>query len=378
MKSHTPLRVCILIPMLDLGGAEVQVLDQLRVLDRSDLSVSVCCLTAGDPGMESEARRYADSFFNLGFRWRFMPIALLRLARYLRDEEFDVIHCHMPPADWIGRLAGWLGGVPVRMTTEHGRGLWKSRARVMFDRMLNGITDLRICVSHDVLEIRARREGTPRDKLEYLPNGVDLDRFKSPVRGKQEIMAEFGWAAGDALVVCVGRLVREKNYPLLVDSIASVRERIPTVRCLIAGEGKLRGEIAARIGDLDVGETVKLAGTRSDISDLLHASDVFVLPSTREGFPVSLIEAMACSKAIVASDVGGVPDAIAGGENGILVPPGDARALSAAVEKLLVDRQLAERLGRAALATAAERFSLQHVVRRTKEIYFDLHTRKTA
>ncbi len=373
-----PLRVCILIPIFDLGGAEVQVLDQLRVLDRSGMRVSVCCLTSGDRRMERQARRYADSFFNLGFRWRFLPFALLRLARYLRDQEIDVIHCHLPPADWVGRLAGWLGGVPVRITTEHGRGLWKSRGRVLFEKMLNGVTDLRICVSHDILEIRARREGTPRGKLEYLPNGVDLNLFKTPTRGKHEIMTEFGWDAADPLVVSVGRLVREKNYPLLADSIGSIRDRIPTVRCLIAGEGKLRGEIDARIGVVGVGENVKLAGARSDISDLLHAADVFVLPSVREGFPVSLIEAMACGKAIVATDVGGIPDAITGGENGILVSPGDTLALAEAVEKLLTDKDLAERLGRAALRTAAEKFGLQHIAQRIKDLYFDLHRRKTA
>jgi glycosyltransferase involved in cell wall biosynthesis len=378
MNSKTPLRVCILIPILDLGGAEVQVLDQLRVLDRSGLRVSICCLTAGDAGMESEARRYADSFFHLSFRWRSLPFAVLRLARYLREERFDVIHCHMPPADWVGRLAGWLGGVPVRMTTEHGRGLWKSQCRVMFDRVLNSVTDLRICVSHDILEIRAQREGTPRSKLEYLPNGVDLDRFKSTTRGKQEIMAELGWPADDPLVVSVGRLVSEKNYPLLVEAIASVKDSIPTVRCVIAGEGKRRNEIDSHIEKTGAGENIKLVGSRNDIADLLHAADVFVLASIREGFPVSLIEAMACGKAIVATDVGGIPDAIAGGENGLLVQPGDAPALSEAISRLLVDKDLAGNMGRAALETAAEKFSLQHVVQRTKEIYFNLYRRKTA
>jgi glycosyltransferase involved in cell wall biosynthesis len=328
--------------------------------------------------MESEAKRYADSFYHLGFRWRFLPFAVLKLARYLREQEFDVIHCHLPPADWIGRLAGWLGGVPVRVTTEHGRGLWKSPLRTVLDRMLNGITDLRICVSRDILEIRARREGTPRDKLEYLPNGVDLALFESAARSKQDVMREFGWASSDPLVVSVGRLVEEKNYPLLVDSIAAVRERIPTIRCVIAGKGRRREEIDSRIREAGLGGNVRLAGSRSDIVDLLHAADVFVLPSLREGFPVSLIEAMACGKAIVATDVGGIPDAISDGENGILVEPGDARPLTEAIQKLLADRALTERLGRAALATAGEKFSLRHTVQRTKEIYFDLYRRKTS
>lgn len=377
MTGSRPLRICILIPALDVGGAEVQVLDQLRLMSRGSLHISVCTLTSGDPGMEGEARRYADSFLNLGFRLRFLPAAMLRLARYLRAHEIDVIHCHMPPADWFGRLAGWLAGVPVRVTTEHGRGLWKSRGRLMLERTLNRITDLKICVSHDILEIRAQRERTPRAKLEYLPNGVDLGRFRSPARAKEEIMAEFGWAGDDPLVVSVGRLVEEKNYPLLAGAIASVRESVPNVRCVIAGEGMLRDEIGARIEELRIGDSMKLAGSRSDVADLLHAADVFVLPSVREGFPVSLIEAMACKRAIVATRVGGIPDAIVNGENGILVPPGDARALSDSLVRLLGDGRLAAGLGQAALATAAEKFSLEYVTRRTEEIYFDLLRRKT-
>jgi glycosyltransferase involved in cell wall biosynthesis len=263
------------------------------------------------------------------------------------------------------------------VTTEHGRGLWKSGGRVLFERLLNGITDLRICVSRDILELRARREGTPRRKLEYLPNGVDIERFRSPVRSKQEIMAEMGWAGDDPLVVSIGRLVEEKNYPLLVESITHLMSSIPGVRCVIAGEGKRRSEVESQIERMDAGEHVRLVGTRSDVADLLHAADVFVLASMREGFPVSLIEAMACGKAIVATDVGGIPDAVVGGRNGILVRPGDAHALSEAISTLLVDRGLAGRLGQEALETAVEKFSLKHVVRRTKEIYFELYSRKT-
>lgn len=355
----------------------MQVLNQLRMLDHSTLQVSLCCLTPGDVQMENEARRYVDSVFLLGFRWRFLAGGLVRLVRYLRGGKFDVVHCHMPPADLLGRLAGWLAGVPVRLTTEHGRGLWKTWAYVALEKTMEKITDLRICVSRDILEIRARREGTPREKLEYLPNGVDLDAFKSPDRDKAGIMREFGWAPDDPLVLSLGRLVREKAYPLLVESIASVRSRVPAVRCIIAGEGGCRDEIISQIRNLCAGENVKLAGIRNDIPDLLHAADVFVLSSIREGFPVSLIEAMASAKAIAATHVGGIPDAIIDGENGILVPPEEAEALARAIEKLIRDKDLRMKLGEAALDTAARRFSLQHVAQRTGRIYLELYRRKT-
>jgi glycosyltransferase involved in cell wall biosynthesis len=378
MTGQSQLRVCILIPILDIGGAEVQVIDQLRVFDRSGVWISVCCLVPGNPEMESDARRYSDSFFQLGLRRRYLPFAMLRLVRYLKRGRFDVIHCHMPPADWMGRVAGWLAGVPVRITTEHGRGLWKSPLRVLLDRVLNRVTDLRICVSRDILEIRARRERTPKANLEYLPNGVDQEVFRAPARTREDVMGEFGWVPDDRLVVSVGRLVKEKNYTLLVEAVASLMRRDPGVRCVIAGEGPCRGEIDAHIADTDTPENIRLVGARKDIVDLLHAADVFVLSSLREGLPVSLIEAMASGRPIAATDVGGIPDAIENGENGILVPPADVRALSEAIWSLLSDRDFASKLGISAMRTAAEKFSLEHVVRRTKEVYFEIYNRKRA
>jgi glycosyltransferase involved in cell wall biosynthesis len=376
MRNTGKVKVCILIPKLDLGGAEVQVLSQIRALDRSVVEVSLCCLTSGNAGMEDEARSNVASLFHLGFRRRSSAGDILRLVRYLRQGGFDVIHCHMPPADLVGRIAGWLAGVPVRITTEHGRGLWKSRAYLNVERLLNLITDLRICVSKDILEIRARREGTRRDKLMYLPNGVDLAAFGSSGRGKAEIMGEFGWAPDDPLVVSLGRLVAEKAYPILVEAIASVRAHIPNIRCLICGEGERRGEIEARIHDLGVQDNVRLPGIRKDVAGLLHAADVFVLASLREGFPVSLIEAMASGTAIAATDVGGIADAIVDGENGLLLKAGDVPGLARALESLVRDEGLRCRLGEAARAAARERFSLEHIARSTEAIYLELLKRK--
>jgi glycosyltransferase involved in cell wall biosynthesis len=376
MRAPGKVRVCILVPKLDLGGAEVQVLSQIGALDRSLLQVSLCCLTPGDPAMEEEARSLGIPLFHLGLRGRRLPLDTIRLARYFRREGFDVIHCHMPPADLVGRVAGWLAGVPVRITTEHGRGLWKSTGYVVLERLLNHITDQRICVSRDILEIRARREGTPRDKLAYLPNGVDLSRFASSRARKADIMKTFGWGPDDPLVVSLGRLVAEKDYPLLVEAIASVRAGIPGIRCVIAGEGERRHEMEARIRELDLAESIRLPGVRSDIAELLHAADVFVLSSIREGFPVSLIEAMAAGKAIAATRVGGIPDAIEDRRNGILVRAGDAAGLARAIERLIRDEGLRRKLGGVARDDARKRFSLEHIARQTEAIYLGLLSRK--
>lgn len=370
------LRVCILIPKLQIGGAEIQVLHLLRNLDAARFSTHLCCFTRGDPGLEREAGRWVESVSWIDLHLRTLPFDMARLVRYLRRGRFQVLHCHLPLADSLGRLAGWLAGVPVLMTTEHGRNLWKSKVYLIFERLLNRLTDMRICVSEDIMDIRRKREGTPLEKLELVPNAVDPETFAGPGRGRAAVMAEFGWDPSDPLVLSVGRLVKEKDYPLLVDAVSIMLDRHPGIRCLLVGEGDRRQEISDRIGSLGLAGHVRIAGARSDIPDLLGAADVFVLSSIREGLPVSLLEAMAAGRGIAATSVGGIPDAVREGENGLLVPPGDSAALAHAAGKLLGDRDLRLRLGAAAREEVEKRFSIKRTAGRVGEIYSELYGRK--
>jgi len=370
------LRICMLVPKLQIGGAEVQILQLLRALDRSDLEISLCCLVRGDRMMEEEAERLVSSITWIGFRWRYAPVSFFRLVRFLRRGRFDVLHAHLALADSIGRIAGRLAGVPVLMTTEHGKHLWKSHLYLVLERILGGITDMRICVSRDILELRETREKTPPEKLEYLPNAVDPACVRRVERGRAAVMAEFGWDAADPLVLSVGRLVSAKSYPLLVEALHVLRRKIPNVRALIVGEGDRHAEIEARIGSLGLEETVLLPGSRRDIPDLLGAADVFVLSSVREGLPVALLEAMAAGKAIVGTSVGGIPDAVTDGVNGLLVRPGDPDALAGAVGRLIGDMELRRTLGAAASAEVERRFGIDAVSRRVGEIYRELYRKK--
>jgi glycosyltransferase involved in cell wall biosynthesis len=369
------LRVCLIVPKLQIGGAEDQVLRLLEHLDRSRFAVSLCCLVRGDGEMEEIAGRHAESFFVLGFRWRVLPVAFARLVRFLRWGRFDVVHCHLPLADMIGRLAGRIARVPVLVTTEHGKHLWKPWWYLLLERAVARFTDLRICVSQDIADIRRRREGIPDDKLVCIPNAVDPAACRRVERGRAAVMADFGWGAADPLVLSIGRLVAAKDYPTLVEAVSSLGERFPEARCLIVGEGDRRGEIAGAIERHDVGDRLVLAGTRRDVADLLAAADVFVLSSIREGLPVSLLEAMAAGAAIVATAVGGIPDAITDGENGLLVPSGSGRLLSEALARCLEDADLRKRLGRAASEEVERRFSVTGTVRRIGTLYGELYER---
>jgi glycosyltransferase involved in cell wall biosynthesis len=366
----------MLLPKLQIGGAEAQVFNLVRHLDRSRFFVSICSLIPGNAGMERDAARYVDAMHCIGFRWRRFPLSFAKLTGYLNHGRFHILHAHLPLADSIGRIAAKMAGVPVIMTTEHGQYLWKNRSHLWLERVLNHITDMRICVSRDVLEIRHRRERTPMRKLIYIPNGVDTDSFNERKRGKADVMREFGWHSDDPLIVSVGRLVREKNYPLLLEAVSLLRSRLPNIRCLLAGEGKCREEIEQKVRALDLGGNIHMAGSRSDVPSILEAANLFVMSSDNEGLPVALLEAMAAGKAIVATSVGGIPDAIRDGENGFLVRPGDGPALASAMERVILDVNLAKNLGRIAAEDVGRDFHIRRTSMQVMQVYESLYRAK--
>jgi glycosyltransferase involved in cell wall biosynthesis len=189
-------------------------------------------------------------------------------------------------------------------------------------------------------------------------------------------MKEFGWQPGDFLVISVGRLEPEKNYPVLVRAVAELAAGHPQVRCLLVGEGALGDELAAMVKRTGLGDVVKLAGRRNDIPDLLGAADAFVLASSKEGLPVSLLEAMAAGKAVVVTAVGGMPEVIHHGENGLVVPPGDSAALAGALERLLEDSGARAGMAGRAQADAVRDLDIGQVTDRVADIYVRIWSSK--
>lgn len=372
--SDSRIKICVMLPRLRIGGAEMQVLGLLANLDRTRFEAHLCLLNRGDAKMEEAAMSNVESLTFLDFRWRKLPVVFPRLVRYLRNGEFDILHAHLALADSLGRIAGKRAGVPVLMTTEHGKHLWKGRLYLMMEKWLARSTDMRICVSDDIARIRVNREGTPEDKVTVIPNSVDPAPFRGAVKGRAAVMSEFGWDVEDPLIVTVGRLVVAKDYPSLVEAVYFLKDEFPGVRCLIAGDGPCRGEIEEAVARSGVSGNFSLPGARNDIPDLLSACDVFVLSSVREGLPVSLLEAMASGCAIASTNVGGIPEAVKDGESALLVTPGEPRTLAGAIGRLLGGRELAVRLGENASRVIDERYSAAAVTREIEDIYTRLVT----
>jgi glycosyltransferase involved in cell wall biosynthesis len=292
------------------------------------------------------------------------PSLIVRLATLLARLRAEVVHTHNPAPLLHAIPAALLVGVGRRVHTKHGanlygrRGLWAARALV---RALDAL----VAVSHETAEAAMTKERPPKRRLHVVPNGIPLSAFGPDADARGRVRAELG-IANDALVVgSVGRLAREKNYPLLVRAMAPLLGE--HVRLVLVGSGSDRANIERAI-PADRAPFVVLTGTRLDIPALLGSFDVFALSSDTEGLPLAIPEAMASALPVVATGVGGIPSAVPAG-CGLVVTPGDEVALRRALDALLRDRSRAREMGNAARRHALARFSIDRMADAYERIY---------
>jgi glycosyltransferase involved in cell wall biosynthesis len=316
------------------------------------------------------------------------PLADLRalgcLYRLMRRERFHVVHCHTPKAELLGQVAAHLAGVPVVVDTFRGiyyrpqmHPLWR-RLFLLMARLAAGCADVVLSQSQDNLEMAVREGICPPDKIKLLGNGVDLARFDRR-RLESEVVARTRHALGLApdvrLVGFVGRLVAEKGVLELLAAAAAVREQVPGTLFLFIGpmdDAKADALTPKAAGAYGVADACVFAGMRLDMPELYALMDVFVLPSHRESFPRSPIEAAAMEVPCVATDIPGCREAVEHGTNGLLVPVGDVLALAKAIVQLLSDDVMARRMGKAGRRLAEQRFDERQVFARVKAEYAQL------
>jgi glycosyltransferase involved in cell wall biosynthesis len=213
----------------------------------------------------------------------------------------------------------------------------------------------------------ARRCAVPLQGIDIVPNGLDLPPLPDAT-DRATARRDLGLPHDDTLLLFVGRLVPEKNLPLLIDAVARMApSRRP--RVWLAGEGPERGRVEAEIARHGLGEVVRLLGERSDIRRLMHAADLLVLPSREEGLSNVLLEAMASGLPVIATAVGGSPELIDDRVTGRLLPSDDVAALAATIAALAGDAEERRRLAAAARAQAEARFTLGAMVEHTASIY---------
>jgi L-malate glycosyltransferase len=363
-SSHPRPRVIQLLATGSSGGAQESYTGLLLGLDRSRYEVGGLSLSAGSA--VQRLRRLGVTVDVLDEEQD--EAAVRALADRLRRDEIDLVHAHMYRAEVVGTRAAVAAGTPVIVATVHS-----SRVRSPEDvRTLAELTpamDRLIVPSASIADkVRAEARGTAR--FAVVPNGVDLSRWSAPVP-PCALRNEYGIPHDAPLIGVVARLEAEKGQRHLIDAMPAVLRAAPDAHLVIVGEGSEADALRERAATLGspVTERVLFTGRRDDVSALTADLTVAVLPSLREAQGISLLEAMARRVAVVASDVGGIPEVVTDGVDGLLVPPAEPEALAAAILRLVRDADLRRRLGEAGHRTVAERFSIDAQVRRTEAVY---------
>jgi glycosyltransferase involved in cell wall biosynthesis len=345
-------RVLIVVTLAETGGAQTYVASLLPALVE-EFEVVVAAHGPG-PLLEAARRAGARAVALEHVRrplspWRDLR-GLLELIALLRREQPDILHANSSKAGVLGRLAAALSGVPIRIFTVHG---WAFSAHTGIasalyaraERMMRPLTTITICVAESELASGLAARACNPERTIVIKNGIDAD-VAVPTRGD----------GAKPMILAVGRLQRPKDPLTLARALGRLRTSFSAV---IVGEGPDRRRLETEIRRLGMEQAIVLAGDRGDVADLLARADVFVLSSTSEGLPLSVLEAMAAALPVVASSVGGVPEAVKDGDTGLLVPPRDPVRLAAALERLLTDPALRRRLGSNGRERVRKQFGLE-------------------
>lgn len=369
MSSPERIRVLILIKGLGLGGAERLLERAIPYLNRDEFDYQVAYLLPWKRALVAPFQDAGIPVHCLNFT-RIADVSVLpRLIRLLRREHINLIHVHLPLTGILARLARRPGRVRWVVYTEHGV---PSHYRLV-SRALNAATyrmnDAVIAVSGEVASRIRHYVRNGRPHLVTIPNAIDAEMFNGESIDRHKIADEFAFPPDAHLVVTVGNLRAVKGHRHLLAAAQLLIKEEPRTRLLIVGLGPLAGPLQAEARRMGLNGHVVFTGFRSDATSLIAAADVYVLPSLLEGLPVSLLEAMALGRAVVATRVGGVPEVVTSGETGILVPPGAADRLAAEILTLLRNPARRRQLGESARSAVQQRYSVRQMVKATEDVY---------
>ncbi len=364
------VHVVFSIDTMNVGGTEMNAIRTAERLDRSRFRLSVVTLR-GEGALAERYERLGVPVVRFPIRSLYGAETMrqgMRLAKFLREQDVSVVHCHDQYSNFFSALSARAAGVPVVITSKR----WlHSPLRY---RIANGIgfraSTAVLANSHSVARSLEADDKLRRDRVVVIPNFVDEQAFERPSDGviaawRDELRLE----VGAPVIGVVASLSPIKDHATLLRAVSSLKSKWPMVRLVLVGDGPEREPLRQLVSQVGLDHVVRFAGLRPQLPSFHYLFDVSVLSSVSEGFPNSLVEAMAAGRPIVATNVGGVPDAVREGENGLLVPPKDPEAFAAALETLLANPQRRASMGAAGAARARTEFHARHVVGSLEDLY---------
>ena len=367
-----------MIDSLGPGGAEQLMPTILKNLKQAGFNIRICALQirAGNP-IASELER-------LGLPVDLVPISnlrqpsnLFRVLRYLRLHHPQLLHTQLEFADILGTVAAKILGIPS-ISTVHTLDVFPEK-KSAWGRMklrwflLGKFCDRVIAVSEKTRLHYLQSGGLPPDKVITLYNGVDISRFKNTDASKiAKTKQALHLPLNSKVIITVAVLREPKGIQFMIRALPAILEQCPDVHYLIVGDGEHGSILTDLVAGLAIKNHVTFAGHRTDIPNLLICCDIFVLPTLKDALPTVLIEALAADRPVVASDVGGVPEIIENGVNGLLVAPGDPSKLAEACLRILKDNDLSRQIVLAGSKTVRQRFNIDTQIEQLSRMYEEL------
>jgi glycosyltransferase involved in cell wall biosynthesis len=341
-----------------------------RMLDPEKYDFTVCVFNYKGSSFGQRFQNLGGKLHNLNFWWEDNPLIIYSLYRYLKQSKPHIVQTHILKPNLYGRIAAFLAGVPVIISTEL---TLKNQAHSVPNRLrdlllhplstiLNNFTDVVLCASDAIRQQWQTKKNASRLKVLHPYFDSEKVQHSARSRDKAALAGKDDWVIGT-----VGRLSEEKRHIDLLKAFRNVQKVFPKATLLIVGDGDMRGKLISVASQLGLAGSVTFAGFQTKVSEYLEKMDLFVLPSRTEGFPLVLLEAMTMGLPVVATSVGGIPELVVNDETGVLVRHSRPEELSEVIAHLLSDPEkmcaLAHKGKAHVLSTySAERFIHEHEV----------------
>ncbi|MBI5197419.1 MAG: glycosyltransferase family 4 protein, partial [Nitrospirae bacterium] len=343
---------------MHLYGGAAQVLYLLEGLKKEGVANILVCPSGSR--IASKAAPFADRVYPLPMRGDLDLPFLWRLRRVLRRESPDIVHLHSRRgADLLGGIASHYSGIKTvlsRRVDNPENPFWIGSKYKLYDKV--------IAISEGIRRVLIG-QGVPPEKVACIRSAVDTKRYLPGGCERAWFQGEFRLPPGSRVIGVVAQLIPRKGHEFLLRSVPEILRVFPDVRVILFGKGALEGELQTLCGRLNIGDKVRFAGFRDDLPRIFPCLDLLVHPALMEGLGVTLLEAAASEIPIVATDVGGIGEAVRDDVNGYLIPPGRSEAIAEAVMKLLRDPEKARGMGRAGRGIVETEYSIDAMVRGT-------------
>ncbi len=382
MAHSKKLNIILLIDALGMGGAERLLTIYLKHFDTNRFNLRVCTLGV------KEGNPLAKDIQELGIPVDTVPVpylrdlsALPRLVRYLRQQQADLLHTQLEFADTLGSAAAKIVGIPT-VSTLHTfddppkgtRLYWRLKLRWW---VLRNLFDRVIAVSEGTRRHHMELGKLAPNRVITMYNGIELSRFGNGDETSRRLARETLGIPPDAPVLITVAVLRPpKGIQYLIEALPTILKAVPNLHYLIVGSGEHEATLKTLAQERGVAKQVIFTGVRHDIPELLAVSDLFVLPTLGDALPTVLAEAMAAQKPIVASEVGGVPEMVEHGRNGLLVPPADSAALADACLQIIQNPDLARQMAAAGYDIVEQRFNISKQAHRLGDLYQEILTER--